>query len=360
MTKKGTVVVGMSGGVDSSVAALLLKEAGYDVIGVTMQLWQDEAEAADAHRSCCGPSAVEDAQRVASRLGILYSVMDFSEVFRRTVVSPFIEEYRCGRTPNPCIECNRHVKWEALLNRARQMGADYIATGHYAKVVLRENGRYAIACAESAAKDQTYALYGLTQDQLAHTLMPIGEYDKAAVRRIAEDAGLVVANKPDSQDICFVPDGDYAAFLARESGAPLPPEGDFVLTDGTVVGRHKGIHHYTIGQRKGLGIAWSEPLFVCELDVENNRVILGRNDDVFTNMLHCSDINLMGVPEIRDGDRYLAKIRYSHAGAMCTAFRKDESTLRLVFDEPVRAVTPGQAAVLYDGPYVAGGGVICG
>ena len=250
---KKKVVVGMSGGVDSSVAAMLLKEQGYDVIGVTMQIWQDEEEAAkEANGGCCGLSAVDDARRVAQRLEIPYYVMNFKKEFKCHVMDYFVAEYLRGHTPNPCIACNRYVKWESLLQRSLEIGADYIATGHYARIDRLPNGRFAIRNSVTAAKDQTYALYNLTQEQLAHTLMPVGEYTKDEIRVLAEEAGLPVAHKPDSQEICFVPDNDYASFIDREAGEKVPGPGNFVTEDGRILGRHKGITHYTLGQRRGL------------------------------------------------------------------------------------------------------------
>lgn len=250
---KGMVVVGMSGGVDSSAAAYLLHKQGYDVVGITMQIWQNEEQAAvEENGGCCGLSAVEDARRVASQIGIPHYVVNFRDIFRETVIDDFVSEYRQGRTPNPCIRCNRYVKWEALLDKALSIGADYIATGHYARIVHLENGRYAIALSASMRKDQTYALYNLTQFQLSHTLMPLGGLDKPAVRKAAEEAGLYVARKPDSQDICFVPDGNYGAFIESYTGQKAQP-GRFVTKDGQVIGESKGITAYTIGQRKGLG-----------------------------------------------------------------------------------------------------------
>ena len=242
------VVVGMSGGVDSSVAAYLLKEQGYDVIGVTMQIWQEEDEfVQEENGGCCGLSAVDDARRVAQMIGIPHYVMNFRKDFKDKVIDYFCEEYLNARTPNPCIACNRYVKWESLLKRCLDIGADYIATGHYARIAKCDNGRFAVAKSVTAAKDQTYALYNLTQEQLAHTLMPVGEYTKDEIRVLAEEAGLPVAHKPDSQEICFVPDNDYASFIDREAGEKVPGPGNFVTEDGRILGRHKGITHYTLG-----------------------------------------------------------------------------------------------------------------
>ena len=298
----------MSGGVDSSVAACLLKEQGYDVIGVTMQIWQDEApESVSEQGGCCGLSAVEDARYVARLLDIPYYVMNFKARFQTCVMDYFVNEYLQGRTPNPCIACNRYVKWEALLARSLEIGADYIATGHYAGIEQLANGRYAIAMSEAAGKDQTYALYNLTQYQLAHTRMPLGRYTK-----------------------------------------------------GEVLGRHRGITHYTVGQRKGLGLSMGHPVFVLEIRPDTNEVVIGENEDVFTKELVCDQLNRMAVEEFRDGDRFLAKIRYGHRGTFCRIERTGEDSLHCVFEEPVRTVTPGQAVVFYKDRYVAGGGTIRG
>lgn len=355
---KEKVVIGMSGGVDSSVAAYLLKEAGYDVIGVTMQIWQKEPdETVSENGGCCGLSAVEDAARVAQMLEIPHYVMNFRDEFEQKVIQYFMKEYLAGRTPNPCIACNRYVKWESLLQRSLQIGADYIATGHYARIARLENGRYAICRSATAAKDQTYALYNLTQKQLSHTLMPVGDYEKGEIREIAQKIGLNVAHKPDSMEICFVPDQDYAKFIEENSGCRIP-EGNFVTADGTVIGRHKGITHYTVGQRKGLNLSMGHPVFVTEIRPETNEVVIGDAGDVFTDRLVCSNLNFMSMEDITEDTPVVAKIRYNHPGQKAIVRRISEDQAEVLFEEPVRAVTPGQAVVFYDGDYVAGGGTI--
>lgn len=353
-----TVVVGMSGGVDSSVAALLLKEQGYNVIGVTMNIWQEDSAASDG--SCGGITAVEDAERIAQQLGIPYYVMDFRKEFRCRVIDYFTEEYLAGRTPNPCVVCNRYVKWEALLKRSVELGADYIATGHYARIDMLPNGRRAVRNSVTAMKDQTYALYNLTQEQLEHTLFPIGDYTKEQIREIAVRANLAVAQKPDSQDICFVTDDDYAGFIEKNAPDRLPPAGNFVDKSGKILGRHKGITHYTIGQRRGLEIAAGHRIFVTDIRLETNEVVLGENEDIFTSEVTCDKVNFMSVPGIDTGEkiRVLAKIRYNHKGDYGYIEKTDDGKVICRFDRPVRAATPGQAMVFYDGEYVLGGGTI--
>ncbi|TAH68154.1 MAG: tRNA 2-thiouridine(34) synthase MnmA [Anaerolineaceae bacterium] len=375
------VVVGMSGGVDSSVAAYLLKEQGYDVIGVTMQIWQDEDICSISESGgCCGLGAVEDSRRVASVLGIPHYVMNFKKEFKESVIDYFVSEYVMARTPNPCIACNRFVKWEALLARSLSIGASYIATGHYASIARLSNGRYAIKNSVTRAKDQTYALYNLTQYQLAHTLMPVGAYSKDEIRAIANELNLPVANKPDSQEICFVANNDYASFIKEyledednksiieekralymrnmeSAGYGFTP-GNFVDCSGNILGEHQGLAHYTIGQRKGLNIALGRPVFVMKLNPKTNEVVLGDAGDVFTDRFYVNNLNFMAIEDLEDKMVVNAKIRYSHKGAPCTLRRTAADEILCEFDEPQRAVTPGQAAVFYKDDYVIGGGTI--
>lgn len=352
-----TVVVGMSGGVDSSVAAYLLKKQGYNVIGITMNIWQKEG--IENEGGCCGLSAVDDARRVAEHIGIPYYVMDFRKDFEKYVIDNFTNEYLCGRTPNPCIVCNRYVKWEALLHRSVEIGADFIATGHYARID-RIDGRYAIRNSVTALKDQTYALYLLTQEQLARTILPIGDYTKDEIRNIAKEAGLPVANKADSQEICFVPDDDYAGFIEKRVPEKIPGRGNFVDKEGNILGRHKGITHYTIGQRRGLEIAAGHRVFVTEIRPKTNEVVIGENEDIFTTNVRCINPNWMLISELRKGERIRvkAKIRYNHAGEMGWISSLEDGSVVCEFDNAVRAATSGQAIVFYDGEYVLGGGTI--
>lgn len=348
----------MSGGVDSSVAAHLLKEAGYDVIGVTMQIWQDEDHfTQEESGGCCGLSAVDDARRVAQDLDIPYYVMNFKQEFKANVMDYFVKDYLQGLTPNPCIACNRYVKWESLLKRSLDIGADYIATGHYARVYKLENGRYTLRKSATAAKDQTYALYNLTQFQLSHTLMPVGEYTKDQIREIAEKINLRVANKPDSQEICFIPDNDYAKFIEENTPQKILP-GNFVNSAGEIIGKHKGITHYTVGQRKGLNLSLGHPAFVLEIRPETNEVVIGTNDEVFSDRLLANHLNFMSIEDLEGEMRVEAKIRYSHKGALATIKKVAEDEILCVFDEPQRAISPGQAVVFYENDYIVGGGTI--
>lgn len=349
----------MSGGVDSSVAAAILLEQGYEVIGVTMQIWPDmDEDRKKTEGGCCSLSAVDDARRVANKLGIPYYVMNFKDVFEKKVINYFKDEYLKGRTPNPCIACNRYVKFDAMLNKATAMGIDYVATGHYAIVEFDSaRNRYLLKKSVTDRKDQTYALYNLTQEQLSRTLMPIGSYTKERVREIAREIGLTVASKPDSQEICFVEDNDYGRFISENTDYEICP-GDFVDTRGNVLGRHKGIVHYTIGQRKGLGIALGKPMFVVEIDVENNRVVLGDENEVFANSLIADDVNFISIDRIQGELRVKAKIRYSAKESDATIIPLENGKVRVDFDSPQRAITPGQSVVFYDGDIVVGGGTI--
>ncbi|HPU41968.1 MAG TPA: tRNA 2-thiouridine(34) synthase MnmA [Acetivibrio clariflavus] len=357
--RKKSVMIGMSGGVDSSVAAALLLEKGYDVIGVTMQIWPDMSEETKLKEGgCCSLSAVDDARLVANTLGIPYYVLNFKDVFEKKVINYFVDEYLKGRTPNPCIACNRYVKFEALLNKAVSMGIDYVATGHYAIIEYDENRkRYLLKKSVTDAKDQTYALYNLTQEQLARVLMPIGEYSKDIVRKKAAELGLYVASKPDSQEICFVDDNDYGKFIEENTDKKIVP-GYFVDTKGNILGEHKGIIHYTVGQRKGLGITLGKPMYVVGLDAENNTVILGEDTEVYGNELIAYDLNFISIDTLEEPMRVKAKIRYSAKAADALIIPIEDGKVKVVFDTPQRAITPGQSVVFYDGDIVVGGGII--
>ena len=351
-------LIAMSGGVDSSVAAFLMKEAGFDCAGAMMKLFQPVDPSLIAQRSCCSLDDAEDARSVAFRIGIPFHVFNFTDRFEECVISRFVDSYESGATPNPCIDCNRFLKFDQLYRKAKELSFDYLVTGHYARIEKNpETGRFELKKANDATKDQSYVLYSLTQEQLEHTCFPLGSLTKPEVREIADKQGFLNAKKQDSQDICFVPDGDYASFIEQYSGKTFP-EGDFVDLSGNVLGRHKGIIHYTIGQRKGLGLSVPEPVYVCRLDLENNRVILGKNDDLFSKGLIATDINLISVAEIKEPIRLKAKVRYRQKEQWAQVTQTGEDTLRVEFEEPQRAITKGQALVLYDGDTVVGGGTI--
>ncbi|MDD6762382.1 MAG: tRNA 2-thiouridine(34) synthase MnmA [Clostridiales bacterium] len=348
-------IIAMSGGVDSSVAAYLMQQRGYDIIGATLRLFTNE-DAGIREKSCCSLSDVEDARAVAHRLGIEHYVFNFSDDFRTEVMDRFVNAYENGRTPNPCIDCNRYIKFKRLLQRAKELEYDYVVTGHYARIA-RENGRYILKKGLDETKDQTYVLYSMTQEQLKHTLLPLGELRKTEVREIAAEQGFINAKKHDSQDICFVPDGRYADFIEQYTGREYPG-GNFVDMEGNVLGTHKGVIRYTRGQRKGLGLALPKPMYVCRTDLDKNLVVLGDNDDLFSSSLDASDINLMAVERIEQPIRVQAKIRYSQSAADAVVWQTGDDRLHVEFDKPQRAITRGQAVVLYDGETVVGGGVI--
>ncbi len=352
------VVVGMSGGVDSSVTALLLKQQGYDVIGITMNVWQREETEKICEKACCAVDSVSDARRVCFGLEIPFYVLNFKDTFKEVVIDNFASEYIAGRTPNPCIMCNRYVKFETLLNKSLSLGALYIATGHYARVEYsEETGRYYLRKSVTEEKDQTYALYNLTQDQLKHIIMPLGEYTKDEVRKIAENNNLINANKQDSQEICFVEDNNYAKFIEEKYDYKSTP-GNFVDKNGNVLGRHKGIIHYTIGQRRGLGIAFKKPMYVVSLDVQNNLVILGEEKELLRDSLICTKVNFMPFEKLDSPMKVGSKIRYNSKPMMSTIYPLENGDIKVIFDEKVKAVTPGQAVVFYDNDIVVGGGTI--
>ncbi len=358
MNKKA--LIAMSGGVDSSVAACLMKEAGYDCIGATMKLFHNDDIGIFEDSGCCSVDDMEDARSVASSLDMPYYVFNFSDRFREEVMDKFVCAYENGITPNPCIECNRRLKFEYLHTRAKELGYDYVVTGHYAIIVYNESTeRYELKKATDPAKDQSYVLYSMTQEQLSHTLFPLGSLSKPEVRKLAEAHGFINANKGDSQDICFVPSGKYTDFIEGYTGKTYP-EGNFVDMDGNILGRHKGIIRYTIGQRKGLGLSLKEPMYVVKVEPETNTVVLGRDSDLFTTTLTAKNINLISVDNLYTPMRVKARVRYKHVEQWATATQLDEDTIQVVFDEPQRAITKGQAVVLYDEDKVVGGGTIVG
>ncbi|MCR5295636.1 MAG: tRNA 2-thiouridine(34) synthase MnmA [Lachnospiraceae bacterium] len=347
-----SVIIGLSGGVDSSVSALLLQRAGYRVLGVTMRTWREERDVSSFEQ------IERDARITAESLGIPHYVFDYSDPFRKKVVDVFVREYQNGRTPNPCVLCNRYVKWESLLAAADSLGADFVATGHYANVIKLQNGRYTLSEASNdSGKDQTYALFGLTQEQLKRTLMPLGSFSKEEVRKLAAEYGLTAAKKPDSEENCFIPDNDYAAFITRYSGEAGKP-GNFVDPAGNILGRHKGIIHYTIGQRRGLGLALGYPVFVKEIRPETNEVVAAMNSDLLSCSLTADQLRFMARDHFEDGELVTAKIRYNHKGASARIFMRDSGRMEVIFDEAQRAAAPGQAVVLYQQGHILGGGTI--
>lgn len=346
-----TIAVAMSGGVDSSVTAALLKQQGHTVIGITMRLFEPH--------SCDGSSPAHDAAIVAKHLGIPHHVADFAPDFGRLIISDFIEEYRAGHTPNPCVRCNRHIKFGMLLEKARELGADLLATGHYVRKSVDVDGTCHLRIADNARKDQSYFLYTLTQQQLRQVIFPLGTIgSKDEVRDLARSFALPVAEKSDSQEVCFIPNDDYVTFL-EGSGALDAKDGDIIHLNGRKVGRHHGTHRYTIGQRKGLGIAWSEPLYVTEIDAERNVVVVGEQQHVFATGLHAEEVSWIVAPESGEFVS-TCKIRYRHHPVACRVRLLEENSCEVIFDEPQKAITPGQSLVFYRGDEVLGGGRIMG
>jgi tRNA-specific 2-thiouridylase len=373
MTESATIAVAMSGGVDSSTVAAMLRAEGRNVIGLTMQLWNQrrlagyEGMPESVQGRCCSIDDVYDARRVAETLGIPYYVVNHEERFERDVVRPFVEEYLAGRTPIPCSLCNNHLKFDQLLVVAQQIGADKIATGHYAQVAFDDRlNRWLLKRPADKSKDQTYFLFGLTQEQLSRTLFPLGGMTKPEVRELARQHNLVIAEKPDSQEICFVPGGDYkrflGAYLTEQGNSPTEVAGEMVTTDGKVIGEHAGVHNFTVGQRKGLGVATGSPLYVIQIKNDTRQVVVGKDEELYSRTLLAHRVNLISTPELREPMRVAVKIRHKHqpAAAVIESAGPGEAgiTVRVTFDEPQRALTPGQAAVFYDGDIVVGGGWI--
>ena len=356
MNKKA--LIAMSGGVDSSVAALLMKEQGYDCTGITMKLYDNDDVGLKKENTCCSVDDIADARAVCCNLGIPYYVFNFRDSFNEQVIDRFIKAYEEGATPNPCIDCNRYIKFDRLMHRMKELDMDYVVTGHYAQIEYSEKyNRYILKKAVDNSKDQSYVLYSLTQEQLKHTLFPLGSMTKEEARVVAEKHNFINARKHDSQDICFVPNGKYAEFIEEYTGKKYPC-GDFVDLKGKVLGQHKGIIRYTIGQRKGLGLALPSPMYVCKKDLENNKVILCSNDELFSKELYANNINLITCNKIEKPLKIKAKVRYNQQEQPATVTQVDDDRLHIVFDEPQRAISKGQAVVLYEGDIVIGGGTI--
>ncbi len=353
---KKKALIAMSGGVDSSVAAFLMKEAGYDCIGVTMKLYDNEDIGMDQEKTCCSSNDIEDARSVAVKLGIPYYVFNFKADFKEKVIDQFIDSYRCGMTPNPCIECNRHLKFTQLHQKARELQCDVVVTGHYARITKDEQG-YHLLKGKDAAKDQSYVLYSMTQEQLAHTCFPLGDYTKDEIRRIAEEQGFFNAGKKDSQDICFIPDGDYRRFIEETTGQKSTP-GNFVDQEGNILGTHKGYYCYTIGQRRGLGVSAPHSLYVVEIRPRKNEVVLGSNEDLFHSHLTADYFNW--IEPVGPDEIIKARIRYHQVEKEAAVRLLEDGKVEVDFLEPQRAITKGQSVVLYRGDAVVGGGRIIG
>jgi tRNA-specific 2-thiouridylase len=351
-------LIAMSGGVDSSVSAHIMIKRGYDCMGTTMRLYENDMIGEDLLSTCCSLKDTNDARAVCDKIGIPFKILHYENLFREEVMEDFVSNYEAGLTPNPCIVCNKRFKFGRLIDKMEEFGMDYVVTGHYARIYYNEETkRYVLKKAVDLSKDQSYVLYNMSQEQLAHTIFPLGEYTKSEVREIAIENDFVNAKKHESQDICFVPDGDYVAFMERFRKKSYEP-GEFVDLKGNVIGKHKGYVHYTIGQRKGLGIAMGHPVFVVDINPKENKVVIGESEDLFNDTLIADNINLISVPDLYEPRKIKAKIRYAMTEQEATVRQLDDNRIEVKFDRPQRAITKGQAVVLYDGEDVVGGGRI--